>query len=266
MQQKYYDVLKSLLEEKEIKTLNYIFENKIVGFPQIKREFFPTLSRTSAYRNLSKLRKFGLLKISRHRVKTGEMVSYYHSTPLCFKTIINPTSTIERKNVRLTSIDASHDLALTQVRASLLNKKGVLAYLMPNAIGSGAAYHGHQDLKELQSIRPDGFLKLEDTLGKTAWLPVELEMEPRAVATCRSLIKNYRILNHVPVVLLICSDEKIIERYRKAEKELLGLNKPLLATCLLSDVLSDKEIVNFDFSDGTSISLKNINQNENRGV
>lgn len=217
------------LSDRDLKILQYVFEQRAVAHFQIERKFFANFHRSVCHERMSKLVKFGLLQKAVTHTDKG-WILYYGSTEKGLKYVVtNSSRDITDPDFKSDSVN--HDIGLVDVRERLSKSKLLAEYLSESVLQSCKSLRESEDFRSFVNINSDAALVIN---GKNSRYTVALEYEisDKAESRYSKKILEYHLASRVEVVLYVCRNAKIENLIRKVDSDISANYKEKVFTCL----------------------------------
>jgi DNA-binding PadR family transcriptional regulator len=244
---------KSLFTSTRDKNLmRFLFESKGATYSQIKKSIFQNISGSYGYTVLSRLRKSGFISTAIERDNTNHR--YYFLTKKGAEKFISETDLIS--GVKLKSECMEHDSLLISIRNILERIKISQLYFTENMLVSDLYFKQLDGVREeINRVNPDAMMILSDEIGPF-FVTVELEISDKGRGKYKNLFEKYSFCPSFSHVFYIVKDEKAKIFLTKLLHSSFGPEKNKILFITIKDLLSSKDEIVFDLSDGSSSILK----------
>ena len=211
--------------------MHYLHAVKVATYKQIHRDIYPDYCFRSVCNRIVKLSRFGLVTGSQDRLGLvdGKVIS------VSKKSFTQFVAKGDEQRLELKSESIHHDIELVDIRAVFMKLPQFLEYYTENQIQTLWPTCYDMTKKSLVQLNSDAIALVSFQKG-TLWVAVEMETTAKAVARYDPIVKKYYSNPEIPLVLYVCTDEEILNKVMKKEKELYDNEFPKFFYLLKSQI------------------------------
>ena len=243
-----------IIQERDLKVLKYIFENRVTTLEQIRKLAFTDRRKTVFYRRILKLADEGY--IVRTPVIAENNRSYWNCSPN--EKGLRPVSDswpFEIDKPLFKSESPAHDIRLGDIRFKLEMLERFESFYPENLLQSSKELANHYLYEDLIGQQPDGALNLLLPNGGSRLFALEFELNKKAPERYQKKLSGYYKTDGIDGVIYICSKQDLIDRIAKVDSDIRGRDRSILYFALEQDVLSNSEKITFHHQQDPSRSL-----------
>ncbi|MFK7824171.1 MAG: hypothetical protein AB8G05_08440 [Oligoflexales bacterium] len=202
------------LDERDILLFKYLHAVKAATYEQITRDVFSDITQESLGNRIRKLEDNRLVQIQRSRLllKGKRIVS---NTKKSFENFVRRGN---EKRIEIKSDSVHHDVALVDIRHSLLNSNKTKYYTTENEIqtwGTNEACRLNSDAIVTTIIQ-----------SEAVELPIEYECTLKMERRYDDFLKKYYNSDIYPLILFISDSQSICNKVMGIERELFSSDQP----------------------------------------
>ena len=231
-------------QKQDLALLKYLHAVKVATYKQIHRDIYPEYSFRSVRNRVIKLSHHGLVSGNHDRLGLidGKSLS------LTKKGFTQFVSNGEETRIELKSEALQHDIDLVDIRASFLRIPRFLEYHTENQIQTWWQL-SHDDLakKSMVHINSDA-LALVSFKKDNLWVAIEYESAAKSAARYEPVVKKYYANQDITLILYVCSEQCILNKIMKAEKQLYDSEYPKFFYQLKQKLTSSEALVFYNFN------------------
>ena len=211
------------MTDQDIEVLRYLHAVKVATYAQIHRDIYPDKSLKTAYNRVANMSKNRLISGSYDRL--GLPVEKVLSvSKQGFQKFVASGS---EHRVELKSDAVVHDLALVDIRHSMLNTGRVKEYYTENQIQTWWPIATDDKKSSMAKLRSDALAKVTFSKGDL-WVAIEYEANGKSDKRYDSLIKQYYLCLDIPLVLYVCDSQGLIDKIDETERKIYQGEYPKL--------------------------------------
>jgi hypothetical protein len=237
------------ITDRDRKIFQFLFESKVASLTQILDRIFTGLSPQNSNRRMLKLTRGGWVRRGGHH-QNGRLHYVYWLSEKAFRRFLHGNGS-EAPREQLKSDCIEHDLALVNIRIRFEENPAVRSFLTENTLQSAGESDLPNEVRPWIGLRPDAAVEVIEQDHETMFVPLEYESSLKSIDRCRNKLRDYYVLHGGSAVFFICSDENVLRRMLKVDRELSAEYRPKMYFSLLSDVLQARDTLPFQKSDGT---------------
>lgn len=205
-----------MLNARDRDLFNFLYEVKVANSWQVKREIYPTVSKTILHRRLNKLIKAEFIKrVPYFDEQRGLISAYTLSKNTMDRYILCKED--DSANRRCHSDSITHDIFLTELRHHFKSCKSINDYFTENAIQSGRTFYYNRGLSTYQGLNGDA-LAVIDNPEKNLIVAIEYEHTIKYSTRYAQYFKQYMNYQSVHALLYIVRDKKMLRVIQREEK------------------------------------------------
>ena len=225
-----------LILKEDIRLFKYLHAVKIATYDQIKRDVYPHLKYKSICNRLNKLDNNDL--IWGYRDRRFENKKFISLTKKGFKEFVSDGG---ESRIELKSQAVKHDITLVDIRHSFLRSPQTTKYYTENQIQTWGDSLDYGKYTHIKSLNSDAVAKISFPNGDYI-IPIEYESHRKYESQAEHVIREYYSCIDVPIVLYICSTNKVVNHLKYLEKSLYKEARPKLFFKLINEIYSDETL------------------------
>lgn len=242
------------LTERDKKVFQFIFEQKVSSFEQIRDRFFPDTSDRTTRRRLYQLKNSGLLRHVphtdgrrlRHLFRLSSKAYRHHVLERGVNDLVS----------QLASHSIDHDLTLTELRTRFERARTTVAFYPENVLQSSEKFSKLEDFRDYVLLRSDAVAEFVVKNKFRYVIPVEYEASIKSIERCEEKMMNYYIKSEAQSVFWICKNGSIQSRLENIERSFGDKFKPKMYFALQEKVLSDSDSFTLTSIQGKQITIR----------
>jgi hypothetical protein len=248
------ELLPIIIQERDLKILKYVFENRVANAEQIKRLAFANTCKTAFYRRLVNLSNAGY--INRNGIIGENKRLYWNVTPTSkgLEALGNVWPFAMDKPL-FKSESPAHDVRLGEIRYKLEKLIGFESFYPENLLQSSREFANHYLYEDLVKREPDGALNILVPNGGSKLFAVELELSNKSLDRYEKKLSDYYKTNGIDGVIYICPMQWLIDKIAKVDAKIRGRDRSILYFALENSVLPEQDKITFHRLDDPSQSL-----------
>ncbi len=229
---------RTVITQRDLKVLQFLFEHKFVSRDQIRSYFFTGTHRSIVNDRLKKILDFGLVR--RTPIEKDQKIIYGYRLTLeglnRVKTFM-PYITHGKVNKSYAYL---HDMALVDIRKAFENRHSVKSYYTENVLQSCSEFQ--EEYQAFLDLNSDGMTLVETKIG-TLKLAIEFDSSTKSKERYRKKVDAYYWEQKVHGVLYICKNSYILNVLHKIDQEISQKHQcsSKMYFALLNDITTDKE-------------------------
>lgn len=243
------DTKRIIINDRDVKLFNYLFEIKVATVEQINRDVFIGKSKSTVFKRLRKLVEYKYLTRTPVYKERSVQFAYSISKTTLKNHILGPDCWKEAVK-RCQSDSVEHDLVLTDIRRKLLGLKQVVEYHTENVLLSDSFFVQDKKYDPIKRHHSDGALIIK--LGDQEYnLALEYEHTLKYGPRYTSKISFYSTESRIHGVIYLCRDKNMVEKIKKAALTCHSRAMQMVFYTTIDEFFKEPNSIKLTNSDGT---------------